>query len=152
MFNTAKLPISLQNNKLVSMPTNMLIFQDSIRKIVLFLLLSAILHTLSTIKVSASDYPSKNETSSNKITLIPDDKQNNSTPKVNSIIHQRLDDPRSLEIWPNNTANDPFSHRVLYQEWQTPDPNESKDIDSQIRQRNNQAFLKWLKQLNQEKQ
>lgn len=152
MFNAAKFPIPPQNNKLVNMLSNAPVFQDSIRTIVFFLSMGVTLQTLTIIKVSANDSPSNNETSSVKIELIPDYEEKQPTPKVNSITHQRIDDPRSLETWPKNSTNDPFSHRVLYQEWATPDSNEDKYIDSQIRQKNNQAFLKWLKQLNQEKQ
>lgn len=85
-----------------------------------------------------------------QVEFIPDDAQNTSTSKVNSITHQKNNDPRNLEIWPVTSTNDPLSHQVLYQEWSSPDSAEDKTIDASIRQKNNQAFLKWLKQLNSE--
>ncbi|WP_298769424.1 hypothetical protein [uncultured Shewanella sp.] len=151
MFSTARYPTINTDNTRLLLLFNLFIFKKKTKSVLFFLGEMAFLLTFSILEVSANDNASINEASTPPVELIPDYKKDSPTPKVNSITHQETNDPRSLEAWPNTSTQDPLSHKVLYQEWTTPDSNENEYIDAKVRQKNNQAFLKWLKQLNQEK-
>ncbi|WP_299494240.1 hypothetical protein [uncultured Shewanella sp.] len=141
MFNAVLLSTIFRYNKGSHLTTRLCSFS-----IIITLL------ALNIVKASANEDTSTQSASSANVELIPDYEKHEPAPKVNSITHQEHNDPRNLEVWPAPNNQVPFSHKVLYQAWKTPDSDEDKVIDSQTKQQNNQAFLKWLKQLNQEKE